>query len=161
MASIDPDAETEAAPRATLRIIHDVLDIFEQDSEEDSDEEDNIAALEKRLGITAGDSDDEMSVDDDEDSEEEGVNGGPSDPEARLKLAQEINGEEESSDDDDDEAVPNGINGINGVLNKGKARAFNEDDDLQGMQEYIVCTLDRNLVSFDIHSPRNHSNPSY
>jgi FK506-binding nuclear protein len=158
MASIDPDAETEGTPRATLRIIHDVLDIFEQDDEEDSDEEDDIIALEKRLGLAGGDSDDDMSVDEDEDDEDEGINGGPSDPEARLKLAQEINGEAESSEDDDED-VPNGINGINGVLNKGKGRAFGGDDDLEGMQEYIVCTLDRNLVSFNFQSrnkPFNH-----
>jgi len=144
MASIDPDEETEGAPRATLRMIHDVLDIMEDDSEEDSDDEDDIAALERRLGLDEGESDEEDNMDlEDDDSEEEGVNGGPSDPEARLKLAKEVNGEDESSDDEQE--ASNGINGVNGALNKGKGPALNQD--LEGLQEYIVCTLDRNQVS--------------
>jgi len=64
---------------------------------------------------------------------------GPSDPDAMKKL---IKGEDtEESSDDDDEELSNGVNGING--NKGKARASDENE---RMQEYIVCTLDRNTV---------------
>lgn len=164
MAAIDPTEEIgDAPPRATLKIIHDVMD-FEEASEDEDDEDDedfddaDIEAIERRLGILNGE--DGMDVDesdeeedDEEDSEsgsdDEMVNGGPSDPEKRriarenaiLQKLEEAAADAEDSDDDM-------LNGINGKLDKGKGRALpiDGDDSESGMEEYVVCTLDRNVV---------------
>jgi FK506-binding nuclear protein len=167
MAAIDPNEDVgDAPPRATLKIIHDVLD-FGDDSDEDEDDLDDenlddIKAIERRLGLTAGndDEDEDMEDDEDEDDEdddddEEMVNGGPgpSDPEKR-RIAKENailqaleEDAEEDAEEDEGEAL---TNGLNGKVDKGKGRALLplDEDDLSegGMEEYVVCTLDRNMV---------------
>jgi hypothetical protein len=164
MAAIDPNEDTgNAPPRATLKIIHNVLDYMEDSEDEDEELDlDDVEEIERRLGLTSADSDEEdedEDEDDDEDMLDEGdeddemVNGGPSDPEKRrnargnalLKALQ--GGVLNDMGEDDDDEKPNGLL----KLDKGKGRAVEDqedDDDISGggMEEYVVCTLDRNMV---------------
>jgi len=173
MAAIDPSEEIgEAPPRATLKIIHNVLDFMEGDEENDEDDEDedediddaDIKAIERRLGIVNGENDDEdddededMEEDDEDEDEddsddEEMANGGPSDPEKR-RTAQEtafLKALAEEAEDIDEETHASLVNRI-AKADKGKGRALNlgnNSDDISdgGMEEYVVCTLDRNMA---------------
>jgi hypothetical protein len=158
MAAIDPTEDTgDAPPRATLKIIHNVLDFVEDSEDEDEELDlDDVEDIERRLGLTKGDSDEDEEDDDEDDDmldeEDEMVNGGPSDPEKRrnargtafLKALQD--GMLDDMGEADEDEKPNGFV----KLDKGKGRAVDvkEEDvsDDVGMEEYVVCTLDRNMV---------------
>lgn len=160
MAALDPSEEVvtsgEVPARATLKIVRNIFDVVDDYDEEDDDEdydEDDIEAIRRRLGITG--SEDEEEDEDEEDSDEEMVNGaGPSDPEKIRKIIQETV-LKKLEEDEEDEEMADIPNGINGTSNKGKARAFDaEDDDASedGMTEYVVCTLDLTQVSLLLRS---------
>jgi FK506-binding nuclear protein len=149
MAAVDPTEEpfgdNSAAPRVTLKIIRNVYDAFDSDeeySDEDFDEDD-VESIKRRLGIT----DEDLEIDDLEDDDEELVNGGPSDPEKAKKAKQEaLLKALEEEEDDVDMDIPNGINGN---VNKGKAKFVDDDSELSDdmkVTEFVVCTLDPNQV---------------
>jgi FK506-binding nuclear protein len=162
MAAIDPTEDTgDAPPRATLKIIHNVLDFVEDSEDEDEELDlDDVEDIERRLGLTKGDSDEDEEDDDEDedededmlDEEDEMVNGGPSDPEKRrnargtafLKALQD--GMLDDMGEADEDEKPNGFV----KLDKGKGRAVDvKEEDMSddvGMEEYVVCTLDRNMV---------------
>jgi FK506-binding nuclear protein len=84
-----------------------------------------------------------MAEDDSDDSDDEMVNGGPSDPERAKKLLREALSKAELDDDEDDVEPKTLQSGVNGIFKgKGKATELDEDDD--GIQEFVVCTLDSN-----------------
>jgi FK506-binding nuclear protein len=143
MAAIDPTQEpvgdSAGAPRVTLKIIRSAYGDF--DEEEEYSDDDDVEAIKRRLGIEDGDFD--------EDSDEELVNGGPSDPEKTKQARKEAllkALKEDEEDDIDMDDTPNGVNGIN----KGKAKLVDMDDDSElsedsddaGVSEFVVCTLD-------------------
>lgn len=143
MAAIDPTATAipdlehpDAPPRATLKMIrhYEPLD-FDDDDDEDDDEDDedideeDVAEIERKLGLVADDDSEE------EDSEDEA---GPSNPQkvlqaraaAAKKRSKLTNGVDEDEDVDMD-ALPNGVNGIK----KGKAKASDDDDEEEDEDE--------------------------
>ncbi|KAF4551422.1 Nucleoplasmin-like domain-containing protein [Elsinoe fawcettii] len=154
MAAIDPSAEPEesgttpgAKPRATLKLIRQPLladDYDEDDSDFDADEMDRLLA--------DGDSDEE--------SDEEEVNGGPSDPTKSKKarkaaaVADLIKSLKEGAEDEEmDVDIPNGVDGK--AKGKGKAKAAeleeddeeddeedSDDDESFEPEEFVLCTLD-------------------
>ena len=167
MAAIDPSADPEgdedeiARPRATLKVLRLPLDA--EDFEGDSDSEDDIDMedMEGRFG-------DVEDLDTDE-SEEEDVNGGPSDPSKskqakrdalRKAIEKEIAAEGVDVDmdvDDLDDGEPNGVNGIvKSSKAKGKMPASDEDDEDEDseidseeggeVEEFVICTLDPSKV---------------
>jgi FK506-binding nuclear protein len=153
MAAIDPTEEPvtngESHPRATLKLIRSK---FPPDEDDDLDgyDSDDLAALD-RIAMDYDDSDD--------DSDEEMVNGGPSDPERAKKLLREalLKGEDGEDDDDDEDGVePKTLQtGVNGIF-KGKGKAVEVDEDDDGVQEFVVCTLDSKQVrdfAFLVHLP--------
>lgn len=157
MAAIDPSAPPnysgtangDTPPRATLKIIYDPSGpLYDDDFSQESDEE----LLESMMD------DDELS------SEEEGKNGGPSDPSKTQKARKQAAAEEmmkalasKDSDSDDDMIVDGHpkANGVLSTLNKGKGKANEdfgvssdeeEEEDLDGMEELVLCTLDPTKV---------------
>lgn len=151
MAAIDPSAPAlpneenpSATPRATLKLIRQPAG-----AEDEDDNEDYMRAL-----LNGGDLDS-----DEEESEDEEVNGGPSDPskskkaqkEAALKqLLDSMGGSD--SDDEMEDAPTTGLS----AKAKGKAPATDEDDDEDDdsedseeleIEEFVICTLDPERVS--------------
>ena len=153
MAAIDPTQEPEAdedgnvpaIPRATLKILKGRMDA--EDDEDDSYLD----------GLLNGEYSDD---DEDERESDEEANGGPSDPSrskkarqeaAIMKLIQAAQNEEDSDEEMDDAAA-------NGKSKKGKAKASDDDEeesdedsddeDEAGLEEFVVCTLDTERVSF-------------
>jgi FK506-binding nuclear protein len=153
MAAIDPTEEpfgdNAVPPRVTLKIIRNVYDAFDSDeeySDDDEFDEDDVEAIKRRLGIT----DEDLEIDDLEDDDEELVNGGPSDPE-KLKKAK-LESVLRTLDDEDDDVDMDITNGINGSVNKGKARLIDDDSEVSDdneVTEFVVCTLDPNQVCND------------
>ena len=150
MAAIDPSAKIEPfdSGPTTLKLIR-IRDpgLPQYDDEDDeSFDSDDVAAIERRLGV------------EDESSDEE-LEGGPSDPEKSKKARAEalIKALQESEEMEGLE-LTNGINGT-GKSAKGKAKATDEDledddeddddDDSEddGISEYVICTLDPDRVS--------------
>jgi FK506-binding nuclear protein len=89
-----------------------------------------------------------MDYDDsDDDSDDEMVNGGPSDPERAKKLLREALSKDKGDEDDDEDGVePKTLQtGANGIF-KGKGKAIEMDEDDDGVQEFVVCTLDSKQV---------------
>ena len=153
MAAIDASAKNEPLDSGptTLKLIRvRGSNIPEYDDEDDeSYDSDDIAAIERRLGL-------------EEESSDEELEGGPSDPEKSKKARAEalIKALRESEDLEDFE-LTNGINGT-GKSAKGKAKATDEDlededdedddDDDEdseddGISEFVICTLDPDRVS--------------
>ncbi|KEY71096.1 hypothetical protein S7711_00918 [Stachybotrys chartarum IBT 7711] len=152
MAAVDPTEEAEpdeegntpALPRSTLRLVKRAFPALDDDDEDELDEEYMQALLEG---------------DDDEDEDEE-ANGGPSDPAkskkqkqaAAIKKLLEATKADEDDDEDEDEEMADAK--PNGVKNKGKAKALDEDDededdedsedDEEGadLENFVICTLD-------------------
>ncbi|KAF2834875.1 hypothetical protein M501DRAFT_943426 [Patellaria atrata CBS 101060] len=155
MAAIDPTAPpkdqdgTPGPPRATLKLIREqgyppFLDDEDEESGSDGDDVDSI-----RRRLMGAISDDEDESEDDED-----VNGGPSDP-AKSKRARAealVKKLLEGAEGDDDEEMDDAPNGVNGTkVNKGKAKAVDDDDESisdieddmeDGVEEFVICTLD-------------------
>ncbi|ERF69473.1 hypothetical protein EPUS_07288 [Endocarpon pusillum Z07020] len=144
MAAIDPTAEPEFAegdekktPRATLKLIRVPAELFGDDDSEDSDY-------------------DEMEGDEVEESssEEEEVNGGPSDPSKAKKpnkldlvkaIAEQGSDDEEEEDDSEEEAAAKSAL-MKIMKGKGKATENGEeaddDEDSLELEEVVICTLD-------------------
>lgn len=162
MAAIDPDQEFEEnvsdggkkAPRATLKLIRLPL---RSDDDSDSDSED-----EEFAALMNGD----MS-DGEDDSDDEEVNGGPSDPskskKGRREAAMKAITDAIKEGVDKEEKVTNGTTSGT-VKGKGKATSFADDDedmmdeiddsDEEGeAEEFVLCTLDPNQVrlNFCLH----------
>lgn len=157
MAAIDPSAPPkhtgtangDTPARATLKIIYDPTGpLDEDDSSQDSEE---------RLYMES------LIRDDDEDgssSEEEERNGGPSDPSKRDKARKQAAAEQMmkavADNFSDNEMSIDGDPHTNGVLSKiqkGKGKATEEDEegsedehDVDGLDELVLCTLDPNKV---------------
>jgi len=152
MAAIDPSEELELddsvtgdspRPRATLKIIRQIIDSDDEDSEDD---ESYMRAL------IGGGSD---SEEDSDESDDEESNGGPSDPtkskkarkEAALKQLLESMKADESDEDMAD--IANGTDGTK-ADKKGKGKATSEDEDSESdsdeeggeSEEFVLCTLD-------------------
>ncbi|KKK12347.1 hypothetical protein P175DRAFT_0557369 [Aspergillus ochraceoroseus IBT 24754] len=138
MAAIDPDEEPEFGedatqrPRATLKIVRPPPGL---DMDEDSDD----------------DYEDDDEEDDSEDDEE--VNGGPSDKEKARKLkalAALKEMEDAMEDDDSDDGEEFDLKAAISKLVKGKAPAFDDDeeddeaesDEEPELDEMVICTLD-------------------
>ena len=159
MAAIDPSAPPkhsdtangDVPARATLKLIYDPTGPFgddDDDSSQDSDERLYMDSL-----IQDGD-------EDESDSEEEGRNGGPSDPSKRAKARKQAAAEQMmkaiAENESDNEMSIDGDSGINGVLsktNKGKGKATEEDEEdsdaehsIDGLDEMVLCTLDPEKV---------------
>lgn len=153
MAAIDPSAEPEgdegAIPRATLKVIRQsLLDDEDEDSDFDQEEMERMLAEEYS----------------DEDDDDEDINGGPSDPakskKGKLAAAKRDVAKllEEGMDvDDADDEKPNGVNGVaKSPKAKGKMPAsvsdedgdseIDSDDEIDEIEEYVICTLDPNKV---------------
>lgn len=142
MAAIDPDAtreyeddaDTSKPARATLRIIRVPADL---DLDDDEDYED----------------DDEDS---EEGSDDEEINGGPSDKEKAKKLreAAAFKELEDAMDDDESEGEDEvDIMSLISKVIKGKGPATDDDDEDEDeedeavqLQEVVVCTLDAERV---------------
>lgn len=160
MAAIDPSAEPEFAGmangdgpvRATLKLIRQPIGEDYEDSDDDSEDENYMDAL---LNGEASEDDGEESSSDDED-----MHGGPSDPskskKARRQAAVEQLKKALAEDDSDDDVEMDRTNGINGALvkmDKGKAKATEDDgdsdegdsEDLE-IEEFVICTLDPTKV---------------
>lgn len=170
MAAIDPSADAEgdedeiSHPRATLKLIR--VPIGEELSDEDSGSDIDMDEMDAKFG-------DIEDVDgEDNSSDDEDVNGGPSDPTKSKKAKREavqkeiealLENEGMDVDDDSDEDVPNGINGI-AKSNKAKGKmpagedGDEDDSDLDSdeeggeMDEYVICTLDPNRVCRMAHA---------
>jgi FK506-binding nuclear protein len=143
MAAIDPTEEPvtngESHPRATLKLIRSKFPPDEDDDDMSYDSDD-IEALESRLAMAEDDDDD------DDDEDDEMVNGGPSDPERAKKLLREALSKAKSLDKEDEDVEPKTLqSGVNGIF-KGKGKAVEVDDDDDGVQEFVVCTLDSKQV---------------
>ncbi|KAI9725543.1 MAG: peptidylprolyl isomerase fpr4 [Chrysothrix sp. TS-e1954] len=148
MAAIDPSSHPasngtvngDVPARATLKMIRLPMD---DESDEDDDEEDEEDEEDYNMADLLDESE--------SDSDDEAVNGGPSDPEKSPKARKEAmvenfkNAVEEAKDDTETD----GINGVD-KKNKGKGRAIDEEseesvDDLaspEDVQELVLCTLD-------------------
>ena len=146
MAAIDPTEEPvtngESHPRATLKLIRTKFPPDEDDDDVSYDSDD-IEALERRIAMAEEDDSD----DDEHDEDDEMVNGGPSDPERAKKLLREALSKAKSLDkDDEDDVEPKTLqSGVNGIF-KGKGKAIEMDEDDDGVQEFVVCTLDSTQV---------------
>lgn len=164
MAAIDPSAEPEysgtaidgSAPRATLKIIRHPIDPDEEEDESD-EEEANLKAL-----LNGSGSDEDMA----DTSDDEEVNGGPSDPsktkkarrEAALKqLKGAFEGGDEEPDGEPDGTTMSEANGELKKLDKGKAVATGDesessDDDSEDLEteEFVLCTLDTSQVRVEL-----------
>jgi FK506-binding nuclear protein len=156
MAAIDPTAEPQVddslpdgPPRATLKIIRVPFeaDSDDEDFDEDDSDYDDVAAIERRLGVADSDSDDS----DDE------ANGGPGEKTKQARTAALLEALKKKAAEDDSDLEDAGLtNGVNGKAKKGKAKASDEedseddsdsgDDEDLGVEEFVVCTLDSNQV---------------
>ena len=155
MAAIDPGAQPDqsanangdAPPRATLKIIYDPNGPGQdEESDEDSEDEDYLKGLLEGAGSDEDDEDEESSDD------EEEKNGGPSDPSKTKKARKQAAVEqmmkalaENDSDDEMDDAPA--ANGELSKRKKGKAKATDLDeeetsDEDDEMEELVLCTLD-------------------
>ena len=154
MAAIDPSAPPEYSgtangdetpARATLKIIYDPSGPLDDDESSEGFEDRFLESMMR------DDGEDESS------SDEEGKNGGPSDPsktkKARKQAAAEQMMKALAQNGSDNEMSTDGDSKANGVLskvNKGKGKAVGDDaessdedeDDLDGLDEQVLCTLD-------------------
>lgn len=163
MAALDPFAKAEQNETtegtdfkgATLKIIRIPND--ESDSEDEYDDEDGMDLLE---GL--GDSDE----DDDEDAEEdEDLVGGPSDPSKSAKALKIAALKEALAEAEDDDMEVDASPKLSAKA-KGKAKALVDDeeeldedeedsdeddvDEIEGPEEFVLCTLDPSKVRFAI-----------
>ncbi|KAF2878040.1 hypothetical protein BDV95DRAFT_556580 [Massariosphaeria phaeospora] len=161
MAALDPSAtpqldENQKVPRATLKLVRERMDGFDDgDLDDDDIDQDDIEAIKARLAGVISDEDSDLSDDDDESEAE--TNGGPSDP-AKSKKAKEEALTKKLKEELEAEAMDIvNTNGVNGK-SKGKAKALNgelssddddndddddsEDDDDDEVEELVICTLD-------------------
>jgi len=152
MAAIDPSAEPEGEEgtlaRATLKIIR--QSPYDLDDDEDDDSDFDVEEMER---ILAGDNSEE--------SDDEDVTGGPSDPAKSKKAKKEAAKKEirkllEEEGMDIDDAALNGINSAKKsakALGKMPASEDDEDDEDEDdededsdfeseIEEFVVCTLD-------------------
>jgi hypothetical protein len=157
MAAIDPNAEldSDVPKRSTLKLIKVRAPEFDSDDEDDDFDVDDVAAIERRLGLTSEDDDDDEEESDDE------KNGGPSDPEKTKKARAEALIKALKDDEEmDDLDLTNGINGIKS--SKGKAKAVedeldeDEDSEDEDIKEYVICTLDPEKVSHTNYVLHHH-----
>ncbi|KAI4173979.1 MAG: hypothetical protein LQ348_006440 [Seirophora lacunosa] len=159
MAAIDPTAEpeytgaanSEASPRATLKLIYDRSGPGDDEGDESEEGSDQMNFLQKLLRGGASDDDEDDSSGDDEE-----VNGGPSDPsktkKARKQAAADALMNALAENVSDDEMDVDGANGApSKKKNKGKAKALSQEDEVDSedeeeddadMEEVVVCTLD-------------------
>jgi len=171
MAAIDPSAEPEGdedeltRPRATLKVLRlpmgeDYDDEYDESGSDLDDEEMDIDDMDEQFGDV-----DDL---DSEDSDEEAVNGESSDPSKSKQARREIAREQikklmEEEGIDADAMLPNGVNGaLKSKKAKGKMPASDEDeeededsdfDDPEGeIEEFVLCTLDPEKVSYYIFS---------
>ena len=179
MAAIDPSAAPDhtgtlngdTKPRATLKLVYDANPGEDSDLDSDEgagDEEELLKTL-----LAGRESEDEDEDEDEEpSSDDEEVNGGPSDPSKTKKARREAAMQQllealETQNENEDEMEVHNSTKVNGVIKqskadngkgKGKATAQDpEDEDLEddtedsidGMEEVVVCTLDPETV-------RNH-----
>lgn len=158
MAAIDPTAPPEYSgtangdtpARATLKIIYDPSGPLDDDESSQGSEEKLYLK-----SLIHDEHEDESS------SEEEGKNGGPSDPsktkKARKQAAAEQMMKALAQNDSDNEMSIDGdttANGVSPKLKKGKGKATEEvgessdedEDDLDGLDELVLCTLDPSKV---------------
>ena len=164
MAAIDPTAPPEYSDtangdtpaRATLKIIYDPSGPLDDDDDESSQGSEEKSYL-KSLRFD--------EYEDDSSSEEDGKNGGPSDPSKTKKARKQAAAEQmmkalAQKDSDNEMSVDGDIN-ANGVIpksKKGKGKATEEDeesndedeDDLDGLEEFVLCTLDPSKVSWTL-----------
>lgn len=150
MAAIDPDEEPDfdgieanKRPRATLKIVRPPagLDLDESDDEYEDEEDSDV-------------------------SDDEEVNGGPSDKEKarKLKEAAALKEMEEAMDEDDDEDESDDeefdLKAAISKLVKGKAPATDDDEDEESdegleLDEMVVCTLNPDTVcAYSIYRAR-------
>lgn len=163
MAAIDPTAEpeytgaanSEASPRATLKLIYDRSGPGDDEGDESEEGSDQMNFLQKLLRGGASDDDEDDSSGDDEE-----VNGGPSDPsktkKARKQAAADALMNALAENVSDDEMDVDGANGApSKKKNKGKAKALSQEDEVDSedeeeddadMEEVVVCTLDPSKV---------------
>ena len=154
MAAIDPSApipEGDAAPRATLKVIRQPLNLddYSEDDDEDDEDDESVDFADMEKILAAEDSDDDEDMEDDDDEEE--VNGGPSDP-AKSKSARKAEAKATImkmilADEEENGAQTNGKS----AKGKGKMAALNvdfDDDDSEedsedgDVEEFVICTLD-------------------
>lgn len=138
MASINPNDKPEdpdAPLHSTLILVQDLNE--DSDSEGDSDDSDYEDEL-REMGLSLGDSDG---------SDDDMVNGGPSDPEKVNKAKREAL-LKAIKDDEEMEELENVVNGVNGTkIDKGKAKAVEYDEEPYELVETVICTLDPKNVS--------------
>ncbi|SMR53733.1 unnamed protein product [Zymoseptoria tritici ST99CH_1E4] len=151
MAAIDPSAipeidEEGTVPRATLKVIRQALIDFDSEDEDEDEEDFDISEMERMLA-EGGDSE--------SDSDDEEVNGGPSDP-ARSKKAQKAAAQAEimkllAEADDEEMDVDEQPNGKKSLKALGKMPASDSDEDDEDIsdsedgeeyEEFVICTLD-------------------
>ncbi|KAL8667461.1 MAG: hypothetical protein Q9202_000677 [Teloschistes flavicans] len=155
MAAIDPTAEPQhtgsvngdVPPRATLKLIYDRSDPADDDEDSDSDSIDHDDMMKMLTG------EEPESSSDDED-----VNGGPSDPAKSKKARKQAAAEQlikalAETQSDEEEMDVDGVNGFPPkTRNKGKGKAIapldeedseeEDDEDDENLEEVVVCTLD-------------------
>lgn len=150
MAAIDPSVEPEneegeekKTPRATLKLIRVPAELFDDDDSDDSDYD----AIE-------GD-----GAEDVDSSDEEEINGGPSDPSKAKKsnkldlvkaIAEQESEDDDEEDDSEDEAAAKAAL-MKIMKGKGKAAGDEEgsdedDEDSLELEEVVICTLDPEKV---------------
>jgi FK506-binding nuclear protein len=157
MAAIDPTAEPQiddtlpdGPPRATLKIIRVPFDA-DSDDESDEDNDPDVDDIEARLGLD----------DSEEDDSDDEANGGPGEKTKQARTAALLEAlKKEAAEEDSDMEDVDLTNGINGKVKKGKAKASDEedseedsesgDDEDLGVEEFVICTLDSNQVSFSL-----------
>lgn len=158
MAAIDPDEEPQIdedhkVPRATLKIIRVPMD-FEDDSEDEDYDPEDVEALAARLREAGAlpEADSDLSDDDSEDEK----NGGPSDPAKSKKAKQAALTKKLQEELEDEMDIDNSLtNGANGKA-KGKAKITDadlsdeddseDDDEDEEPEELVLCTLDPEKV---------------
>lgn len=162
MAAIDPTAEPQhtgsvngdVPPRATLKLIYDRSDPADDDEDSDSDSIDHDDMMKMLTG------EEPESSSDDED-----VNGGPSDPAKSKKARKQAAAEQlikalAETQSDEEEMDVDGVNGFPPkTRNKGKGKAIapldeddsedEDDEDDENLEEVVVCTLDPQKVGFN------------
>ncbi|KAI4091133.1 MAG: hypothetical protein L6R37_007789 [Teloschistes peruensis] len=154
MAAIDPTADPEhtgsvngdAPPRATLKLIY-----RRSDPDDDEDSESDSIESDEMMKMLTGQEPESSSDDED-------VNGGPSDPSKSKKARKQAAAEQlmkalAESQSSDEEMDVDGVNGFPPKnRNKGKGKAIapldeedseeDDDEDEDDLEELVVCTLD-------------------